>query len=328
VECYQVRRIREAAPMTTKKKKPNAPGGLVELKARTFQRHLDELADTLCYKVQREGSKKLPQPVFVIADIYFLMRQAHQSYRLFIYMNSDERRIKDPNWRIAYSIAILPVIRCMIDCLYNVTAILQSPGPKGYQFRESGYNKAFKALDADERRYGGDQKWDQYIAEKRRAIDIGMQSVGITMDDVKAATTWPTLGRYLLVDKNNPDTRHKEFLRTLTYGLWQEYSGIAHATFQGLIETASFYAPKDLPPEYWPKLDFMGERMVFLSVSRAAAILLCLLTEVQAYFRFEGANINKRLHEVWKALNVAFEIKELYRERYKKLMKVKGINPH
>jgi hypothetical protein len=314
--------------MTADKKKLKVPEGMVELKAKTFQMQLDQLADTLCYKVQREGPRKLSKPLFAIVDIYMLMRQAHQSYRLFIYMNSDERRIKDPNWRIAYSITILPIIRCMIDCLYNVTAILQSPGPKGYQFRESGYNKAFEALDADERRYGGDPKWDQYIAEKRRGIEIGMQSVGITMDDIKAATTWPTLSRYLRVDRNNPDTRHKQFLRTLTYGLWQEYSGIAHATFQGLIETATFYAPKDLPHEYWPKLDFMGERMVFLSVSRAAAILLCLLTEVQAYFMFEGANINKRLHEVWNALNVAFEIKDLYRERYKKLMKTKGINPY
>jgi hypothetical protein len=313
--------------MATKKKKDKAPEGLVELKAKTFQTQLDQLTDTLCYKVQREGAKKLSKPIFVIADIYMLMRQAHQSYRLFIFVNSDEHRTKDPNWRIAYSIAILPIIRCMIDCLYNVTAILQSPGPKGYEFRESGYNRAFNALDADERRYGGDPKWDQYIAEKRRAIEVGMQAVGITMDDVMSARTWPTLGQYLRVGKSNPDTRHKQFLRTLTYGLWQEYSGVAHATFQGLMETASFFTPKDLPQEYWPRLDFMGERMVFLSVSRAAAILLCLLTEVQAYFMFEGADINKRLHGVWKALNVAFEIKGLYRERYRKLMRDKGINP-
>jgi hypothetical protein len=313
--------------MTAPKKKVKARDGLVELSAKTFQTQLDQLADTLCYKVQREEQKRLPKPFFAFADIYMLMRQAHRSYGLFIYMNSDEHRNKDPNWRIAYSIAILPIIRCMIDCLYNVTAILHNPGPKGYQFRESGYNMAFKSLDTDERQYGGDPKWDEYIAGKRRAIEIGMQSVGITIDDIKSAATWPTLSGYLRVSKNNPDTPHKQFLRTFTYGLWQEYSGLAHATFQGLIETATFYVPKDVPEEYRPKRDFMGERMVFLSVSRAAAILLCLLTEVQAYFLFDGANINKRLHEVWKALIVAPEIRELYRERYKKLMKAKGIDP-
>ena len=311
--------------MPAKRRKVKAPDGLTELDARTFQHQLDKLADTLCYKVHREGQKKLSQPPFTYADIYMLMRQAHRSYDLFIYMNSDEHRTKDPNWRIAYSIAILPVLRCMIDCLYNVTVILQSPGPKGYQFRESGYNKVLQSLDADERRYGGDPRWDRHIAEKREFILRDMQNNGITVVEVKEATTWPTLSTYLRVSKKNPDTPHKQFLRTLTFGFWQEYSGMAHATFQGLVETANFYVPKDLPHEDRPKIDFAGERMVFLSVSRAAAILLCLLTEVQAYFKFEGASINERLHEVWKALTVAFEIKELYRERYKKLMKAKGI---
>lgn len=313
--------------MAAKQKKTKRPDGLTELNARTFQTQLDRLADTLCYKVQREGQKKISKPLFVIADIYMLMRQAHRIYDLFIYMNSDEHRYKDPHWRIAYSITILPILRCMIDCLYNVTAILKSPGPKGYQFRESGYSMALRELDADENRYGGDPKWDQYIAEKRQLILTGMQNNGITMADAKAAKTWPTLSAYLRIDKNNPDTPHKQFLRTLTYGFWQEYSGMAHATFQGLLATGTFYVPKDLPHEDQAKVDFVGERMVFLSVSRAAAILLCLLTEVQAYFKFEGANINKRLHEVWKALIVAFEIKGLYKDRYKKLMKLKGINP-
>lgn len=66
--------------------------------------------------------------------------------------------------------------------------------------------------------------------------------------------------------------------------------------------------------------------MIFLSVSRAAAILLCLLTEVQAYFRFDGARINERLHQVWNALIVVPEIKELYDKRYATLMTKKGIN--
>jgi hypothetical protein len=313
--------------MVVKRRKIKAPSGLVELDAKTFQPLLDHLADTLSYKVQREGAAKLPKPVFVIADVYMLMRQAHRSYDLFLYINSDELRRKDPNWRIAYSIVILPILRCMIDCLYNVTSILKNPGPKGYQFRESGYKLALKSLDADELRYGGDPKWDSYIAQKRDFLHSNMQTIGISVADVNAAKVWPTLSTYLRIDKDNPDTPHKQFLRKLTYGFWQEYSGMAHATFQGLISTASFYVPKDLPHEDRHKLDEVGERMIFLHVSRAAAILLCLLTEVQSSFRFDGANINHRLHKLWNALIVVPEIRELYDERYAALMKTKGIEP-
>jgi hypothetical protein len=122
---------------------------LPHLNAKTFQQPLDELSDTIAYKVQREGPGYGLKPSFVIPDIYYILRQAHRTYDLFCFMNADERREKDVDYRIAYSAVILPLVRTMIDCLYNITAILKSPGPKGYQFRESGLKQILNALDAD-----------------------------------------------------------------------------------------------------------------------------------------------------------------------------------
>src|SRR5208283_5708750 len=60
---------------------------------------------------------------------------------------------------------------------------------------------------------------------------------------------------------------------------------------------------------------------------KAAAILLCIVTELQAHFHFDGANIDERIHKIWNALMPAFAVKQLYSERYEQLMKDKGINP-
>lgn len=49
-------------------------------------------------------------------------------------------------------------------------------------------------------------------------------------------------------------------------------------------------------------------------------------SEVQAYYKFDGAHINQRLHRVWDALGPAPEVKELHDARYKQLMQDKGIN--
>lgn len=114
------------------------------LNAKTFQEPLNELANTIAYKVQREGHALLPTPSFVIADIYYLLRQAHQTYNLFRFMNADERRQKDVDYRIAYSALILPLVRTMIDCLYNITSILENPDLKGHQFRESGLKQIWR----------------------------------------------------------------------------------------------------------------------------------------------------------------------------------------
>jgi len=51
------------------------------------------------------------------------------------------------------------------------------------------------------------------------------------------------------------------------------------------------------------------------------------VTELQAYFRFDGARINERILEVWQALKPAFEVKDLYDQRYGQLMRNKGIEP-
>jgi hypothetical protein len=54
-------------------------------------------------------------------------------------------------------------------------------------------------------------------------------------------------------------------------------------------------------------------------------VLLCLITELQAHCRFDGARINERICKVWEALLPLFEAKELYDGRYLKLMQEKGI---
>jgi hypothetical protein len=299
---------------------------LPHIDGRTFQQPLVELANTIALKVQREGLKMLPTPVWVTTDIFVLLRQAMHTYDLFFFLNADNRRREDTDWRVAYSIAILPLIRCMIDCLYNITVILQYPVVKGYQFRASGYKKTLEALDADEQRYGGDPKWDAYIAKQRAFLGILIQNDGLTVSAVREAKSWPTLSAYLRVKQNVALTPHQEFLKKLTYGFWQEYSGMAHGTFEGLLPTAMFYTVKDVPHEYRPKIEIGLETMIAIHIPRLAAVLLCMLTEVQAYFRFDGARINQRLHLVWNALLPAPEVRELYDERYAKLMSDKGIN--
>ena len=301
----------------------------VRIDAKTFQEQLGRLSITIALKVDREGPKILSKPAFVTNDIYVMLKQAHHTCNLFFYLNADERRKGkgDGAWKVAYSIVVLPLVRCMIDVLYNITVLLENPGVNGYQFRGSGFKKMLQALKADRTRYGGDPIWDDYFVDRRERLDLLMRKSGFTMDDVNAVDLWPTLGTYLRPIENVPPTANQEFLRRLTYGFWQEYSGMAHATFQGLMPTAMFYTPEDIPHEERANFDNVVELTISQHTFRAAAILLCILTEVQAHFRFDGARINQRLHEVWNALIPVPEIKELYDERYSKLMTERGINP-
>ena len=72
--------------------------------------------------------------------------------------------------RPAYSVVALPLVRNMIDCLYNITAILQNPGLHGPRFRKYGYKKLLAGLDEDQTNYGGKPEWDWQPAPRDEAL--------------------------------------------------------------------------------------------------------------------------------------------------------------
>jgi len=104
---------------------------------------------------------------------------------------------------------------------------------------------------------------------------------------------------------------------------------MSHGAFEGLMLTAMYYITDGLPHEARPAVDAQHAKILSTHIARAAVVLLSIVTELQAYFRFDddGARINPRIHEIWTALMPVFEVKELYDERYAQLMKDRGINP-
>lgn len=102
---------------------------------------------------------------------------------------------------------------------------------------------------------------------------------------------------------------------------------MAHGTADGLLKTAIFYIADSLPHEQREKLDDGHLRLLSMHIGRAAAILLCIVTELQVHFHFDGASIDERIHKMWSALMPLFDVKELYDERYAQVMKDRGIAP-
>src|SRR5258708_7721159 len=301
------------------------------LHANIFQEPLIRLAEVLAQKVKREAPPLLPAPGYVATDLHVLIRQAMHTYNFLFYLNADERRETDCHWRNVYTIISLALIRNMIGCLYNITAILDAPAANGALFRKSGFRRTLEAFDEDENHYGGQEKWDKWLKRNREWTDFAIRECGLTASEVKdQKTPWPTLGKYIS-DKQPGGgfTPHQTFLKTFVYGDWRQYSAMAHGAFEGLLPVAMYYIADSIPHEQREKLDAIFPTIFSMHIPRIAAILLCIVTELQAYFRFDdnGARINQRIHEMWNALMPVFEVKELYDERYAQLMKDKRINP-
>jgi hypothetical protein len=217
----------------------------------------------------------------------------------------------------------------MIDDLYNITLILEDPPNNGRWFRKSGYNMALKALDGDVARYSGNPLWDEWINKSEKDLDFCVRRDGFVVNqDLRDTPMWPTMGSYLnRKQKGGTTTPHQDFLKSLLHGPWARYSAMAHGDYQGLLPYGIFYFRDAIPHEEREKVDEGHDRVVAEHYGRAALLLLCIVTELQAYFKFhdDGANINPRLLAVWKALVVTPEVAELYDKRYEALMKTAGI---
>jgi hypothetical protein len=287
----------------------------------SFLLDLDKLAVTLRNLVEREGGKTFGTD-FITADIAMILRQVLASFALLRFVNADDRRDFDPDYRLAYSFVILPVVRTMIDGFYNITTLLDDPSTARL-FRRSGYKRLFAALDQDEILHGNDPKWIEWIKVQRNELTTECAIIGMSRVEISKKGDWPLLGKYLSVAPVG--TPHKLFLQRFTIGIWREYSEISHATFRGLKTIFPYISIDRLPRDKWDLIKDRAELQISLHVGRAAGLQIALLTEVQSKFKFKGHNVNARIHAMWRALLPIPEVKELYDSRYKTLMEQNGI---
>ena len=300
------------------------------INAKTFQEPLWRLAETMAQVMKREGWKYLAAPGFVSEDIHMMIRQAIANYNLLFYLNADERRENDCFWNPRYGVVTAPLVRSMIDALYNITLILENPAENGPAYRKSGLKKRLLDIEEDRQTYAGKQEWEDYCTQQTKALDILIRGSGFSEAEIRTAAIWKPLGTYILQGKPEDATPHQKFLKTFTHMQWRQYSALSHAAYDGYIgeiPAGAYFMNDAFPPEHRADIEKMYMAFLTRHIGRAAMILLCIVTELQLYIRVKEHRINERIVEMWNALISVFEIKEIYDERYCGLMREKGILP-
>jgi hypothetical protein len=183
-------------------------------------------------------------------------------------------------------------------------------------------------IEEDRQTYAGQPEWESYCDEQLKALDILIRGSGFAEVEIRRATTWRSMGTYILQGKPEDATPHQKFLKTFTHMQWRQYSALSHAAYDGYIgelPAAAYFMEDSMPRESRGDLDRMYLAFLTRHIGRAAMILLCIVTELQLHFRIGEHHINERIIEMWNALMGVFEVKEIYDERYCGLMQEKGI---
>src|SRR5260370_35541373 len=210
----------------------------IRVDAKTFQEPLRRLTEAMVQKVFREGGTQLSDPPYVAEDIAMMLRYSLSVYDLLFYLNADVRRNNDVDWSVRYGVTGMSLVRSLIDCLYNITSILENPAGKASEYRKSGLRKTLEDLNEDQYRYGGNPKWDEYINQRRGPVELLIRMSGFTLADVMKQPMWQTLSSY--INTKGPGgtlTPHQKFLKTFTHMEWRQYSALSHGAYEAFIGT-------------------------------------------------------------------------------------------
>ncbi len=309
-------RSKDRAVGRGKKRRALRTDGVPVIDASVFMGPLVSLARTMTLKVEREGNLAFGNHA-IQEDVVAILMQVRDTFSLLQFLNSDDTRDSNPAYRVSFSFVSLPLIRTMIDGFYNCTALLDDPS-RVRQFRVSGLYRMRQEVQETEFLYGTDPQWTSHLQSLRRHLDLRMRRMGYTgkdLDDKK--NKWPLFGVYV---ESTPKTRHKEMLARMTHGAWKEYSSISHSSFDGILKIMPWLRYDTASRDNRDQLLTASDRSITLHFGRAAGVLLCLLTEIQWSCKFAGADINKRLAELWSSMRQIPELEELHSFRYKGLL--------
>ena len=314
-------RLKERAAKRKEQRLSNRAPGTIAIDASRFSNQISELALTITLKIEREIAPRSQSTM--PSDIGIILRYLTQVYDLLRLINSDEMRFESAAYRTSYSFVSLPLVRTMIDGLYNSMMMIHDPS-SSRKFRIAGYFRQREAIKNDEEKCKSSPVWNDYLLQRKQTLIEQIKQDGITNSDLDdKSNKWPLLSEYL---KNSTGAPHDVFLKQLTLGYWQEYSSLSHSSFAGLLSIFPFIAPDWVQSDDRAKMADAGERHTAMHLCRAAGLLLCLLTEIQHHYKFNDAGIDARLQALWTELVQAPEVGELYTARYKNFMRGWEIN--
>src|SRR5262249_33190687 len=162
--------------------------------------------------------------------------------------------------------------------------------------RKSGLKRVLNDLEEEHNEHLGEPEWEAWYAERRRLIETYLiRPSGFTLTEVENQSMWPTLGTYVRSRTTDESiANHQKFLRSFTHLAWRQYSALSHGAYEaftgllGPVPVGAYYMRDFLPHEDRPKVDQSYDLFVSTHIGRAAIVLLCIITELQAYCRFEG----------------------------------------
>ena len=294
-----------------------------------IQRKLDMLLAATVNKLKNEWPPKFAH--ISLAQYFFriTVNYARQVYNAICYLCAD-KRLTEPGWSWGYVFMLPPLNRTILDSVFNVVFMLEDLEERWPWYCQSGWREEKEKLERCKTAYPGLPGWDTWVNSFSEVVQRGIEEFGISKEKVAnpklIKPLWPNPGKMPNFGVNPnflPPTR--QFLQHLNDWFYRELSAQAHLSFHGMMILGAGILHNTVDKETREQMQrdtlplFRGQQ-----VGRTVTLLLCLLSEMDHYFKL-GPGL--QILELWLIVNERVpETKEIFEIRYRDFWPYYSIN--
>lgn len=271
----------------------------------TFGPQLSSLYEAVVNKLRLEWPKALNHE-----GASFLLRGqvavSRVTYKTVVHLCADNPIAEGR--RPEYALSSTPLIRTLLDALFNLVFLLDDLDKRKEHFFRGGWREIKEEFERLNTAYADDEEWATWLSDFAAFIERGRIEFGITDEEAaqsrKTLPYWPTPGQMKKDTSLAPD--RKAFLEFMEDWFYRALSSDSHLSMPGLARRA-------IPIlEGHASLDDYRSECVFV----AATLSLALLSEVQMTMRWP--DLTPRFEYLWTILAEHWpDARNVYERRYK-----------
>ena len=284
-----------------------------------IQQKLEKLLAATVNKLESEWPPKFAH---ISPAQYFFritVNHARHIYNAVCFLFAD-KTLKEVGWKWGYVFVLPPINRTILDSIFNAVFMLENLEERWPWYCQSGWREEKEKLERCKTAYPGLSGWDTWVDLFSEVVQHEIAVLGISEEKVanpKLIKWWPNPGKMLSQEhKKFLSPPNRRFLQHLNDWFYKEYSSQAHLGFHGLMTIGAGVLYNTLDREKREQMErdtlpaFRGRE-----VTRTVTLLLCLLSEIDHYFKL---GLEYRILELWLIVNEHTpEIKEIYELRYR-----------
>jgi hypothetical protein len=283
-----------------------------------IQKDWMSLFEGMALKLEREFPPKLASSG-AREFVWLTFRVALNTYKTMVFICAEKP--PDPLRRPEYTVSCPPLVRTLVDSLFNIVFALEDLEGRVSWYYKAGWRENQERLERYIQTYGSLEEWKTWLETFKAGQEHGASIWGISAQEranLKLINFWPLPSQMVRFGLATTDTlpATRAFLQYLNDWFYRELSQESHMSFPGLAHRGGMLMELDKKePLIQEKLDHNRSTQMVMTMT----ILLALGSEIDQNFNF---GFKQRIMVLWGILSDALPIaKEVYQARYAGLLR-------